>query len=63
VFGEKPPFKIVESSYELANAMNQALAEWTSDTPKIMQNWWLKHKHRLIMELREDVRRLNDRRV
>ncbi len=48
IFGENPPFPVVESYHDLAAAMNKVLADWNEDTPKLMQNWWFKQKQRLI---------------
>jgi hypothetical protein len=56
VLGEKPPFPIISDPSELADAVQNTLADWPENAQRV-HAWWMDYKTRLVDRLRADVRR------
>ena len=57
VFGETPPFPIINGPDELESAIQKALHDWPSNVNHIY-SWWTDYKQRLFKTLKEEVREL-----
>ena len=55
VFGEKPPFPVINSPEQLADTVQNVLDNWT-EYGKIVPAWWKDYKFRFTHVLREEVR-------
>lgn len=58
LYGEKPPFPVINGPEELECAYHAALDNWTIEQSYQVQAWWFNFKAKLHQRLREDVARL-----
>jgi hypothetical protein len=57
LFGETPPFPVIQEPTQLADAVRTALSEWPHNAQRI-STWWNLYKARLKESLQAEVRRL-----
>ena len=58
IFGEVPPFPVIQNFQDLGWVVREELNTWTPAKALKIQKWWTDYKKRLVASLQAEVRRL-----